>query len=63
MWWLIATSCYERCLLTVALLQFEAEHATVEGECAVEIGDLEMDVSDACFRMDRLRRELRFNRV
>ena len=33
-------------LLAVALHQLEAEHAGVEAERAVEIGDLEMDMAD-----------------
>ena len=37
----------ERGLLAVALDQLEAEHAAVEGERAVEVGDLEVDVADA----------------
>ena len=30
----------------VALHQLEAEHAAIEGERALEVGDLEVDVAD-----------------
>ena len=43
----------ERGLLAVALHQPEAEHAAVEGERAVEIGDLEVDVADPGLGVDR----------
>jgi hypothetical protein len=34
------------------LREFEAENVAVEGECAVEVGDLEVDVTDAGLRVD-----------
>ena len=44
---------HERGLAPVTLGQREAEHAGVETERAVEIGDLEMDMSDPCSGIDR----------
>ena len=40
----------ERGLRAEALHEFEAEHVAVEGERAVEVGDLEVDVADADVR-------------
>ena len=39
-------------LVAVAQLQLEAEHAAVEVEGAVEIGDLEVNVADVDVRID-----------
>jgi hypothetical protein len=36
----------KRRAVTVTLGQFEAEHAAVEAEGAVEVGDLQVDVTD-----------------
>jgi hypothetical protein len=41
-------------LLAEALLQLESEHAAVEGEGAIEVGDLEVDVADVDAGIDRL---------
>ena len=38
----------------VALHQLEAEHAAVEVERAVDVGDLEVDVADVDAGIDRL---------
>src|SRR3954447_8844778 len=43
----------EHGLLAVALRQPEAEHAAVEGQRAVEVGDLEVDVADPGPGIDR----------
>jgi hypothetical protein len=37
-----------------ALSQFKAEHIAVEGQRPFQIGHLQMNVSDADFRMNRL---------
>jgi hypothetical protein len=42
----------ERGLLAVALGQLQAEHAAVEREGAIEVGDLEVNVADADFGMN-----------
>ena len=42
----IAAGGQERGLVAQPLHELEAEHAPVEAECAVEVGDLEMDVPD-----------------
>lgn len=39
----------------IASLQGKAEHAAIEGESPVEIGDLEMDMANPRLRMDRVR--------
>ena len=36
----------KRRALTITLGQFEAEHAAVEAEGAVKVGDLQVDVTD-----------------
>ena len=41
-------------LVAEALLQLEAEHAAVEVERAVDVGDLEVDVADVDAGVDRL---------
>ena len=41
-------------VLAVALHQLEAEHAAVEVEGAVDVGDLEVDVADVDAGIDRL---------
>jgi len=46
----VAAGGEERRLAAVALLQLEAEHAGIEGDGAVEVGDLEMHVPDASAR-------------
>ena len=43
----------ERGLVAHALLQLEAEHAAVEAERALEVGDLQVDVADVDARIDR----------
>ena len=40
-----------------ALGELEAEHAAVEAQRALQIGDLEMDVADARPGIDRVRRQ------
>src|SRR3569623_2327835 len=42
-------------LIAIGLHQFEAEHAAIETERALKIGHLQMDVTDACARCNRLR--------
>src|SRR5205823_10269374 len=49
----IAASGYEGRLRPEALLQLEAEHVAVEGERAVDVSDLEMDVPDVDTGIDR----------
>jgi hypothetical protein len=44
---MIAAGGDERGVRAQALHQLEAEHAAIEAKCAVEIGDLEMDMPDA----------------
>ena len=43
----------EDCVLPVPLHHVEPEHAVVEREGALQIGDLEMDVADADLGLDR----------
>jgi hypothetical protein len=43
----IAAGCDECRLPAVALFELKAQHAAIEGERTIEIGDLEMHVSDA----------------
>lgn len=50
---MISAGGYERGLAPVTLGQREAEHAHVETKRAVEIGDLEMDMSDPGAGIDR----------
>ena len=45
-------------LAAVALHQLEAEHAAIEGERALEIGHLEMDVADPDAGIDGPRRRM-----
>jgi len=44
----------ERGAVAVALFQLEAEHATIEAERPLDVGDLEMDMADPDARVDRL---------
>ncbi len=48
----IAAGREERGLRAVALRQLEAEHAAVEAEGAIKVGDLEVDVADPCAGID-----------
>jgi len=43
----------ERSLVAHPCLLLEAEHVAPETECAVEIGHLQVDVSDVDARVDR----------
>ena len=43
----IAARRNERRLVAVALHDLEAEHAAIKSQRAVEVGDFQMDVSDA----------------
>src|SRR5579871_291482 len=50
---MIAARGNERRLRTDALHQVETEHAAIKGERAIDVGDLEMDVTDAHSAVDR----------
>jgi len=50
---MVAASGDERGLSPVPLHQREPEHAAVEVERPVEVGDLQVDVPDTCVGMDR----------
>jgi hypothetical protein len=50
----VATGRDEGGFFAEALLQLEAEHIAVEGQRAVEVGDLEVDVTDVDAGIDRL---------
>ena len=43
----------ERGVPAVARLELEAEHAAIEGERPLDVGDLEVGVADADARVDR----------
>ena len=49
-------------LRAVARRQLEAEHAAIEGERALDIGHLEVDVADAGTRIDRAGEQFRVRR-
>src|SRR5438132_10474075 len=52
---MITTSREKRRLLPVALREFESQHVTIEHNCAIKVGDLQMNVSDADVRVNWLR--------
>src|SRR4051794_36664802 len=52
----------EECRLSsVTLCQFEAEHIAVEGQRAIQVGDLQMNVSNADLRVKRTKLSIRFH--
>jgi hypothetical protein len=53
---MVAAGGNERGLIAVALRQFEAQHTAIEAERALEISDLEVDVTDPGSGGDRDRR-------
>ena len=57
---MVATRRYERRLVSIALHQFEAEHAAIEGESAFKVRDFQVHMSDANAWTDGMRRQRRF---
>jgi len=54
---MVVTTCRdEGCLITHPLLQFESKNLAPELERPLDIGDLEMDVTDVNTRVNRLAR-------
>src|SRR5262249_46178978 len=51
----VATGRHEGCLGAVSLSQLESEHAAVEGDGPLEVGDFQVNVSDADGGMDGVR--------
>jgi hypothetical protein len=50
---MIAAGGDKRGLAAEPLHQFEAKHAAIEVECAIDVGDLQMHAADAHARIDR----------
>ncbi len=50
----VTASGRERRLVSVALREFESEHIAIKRKCPIEVGDLQMDVSDADLRVNWL---------
>src|SRR6476620_720476 len=51
---MIAAGGEERRLASVTLREFESQHITIERNCALEVGDLQMNMADADLRVNWL---------
>ena len=50
----VTTSGKERRLASIALREFESEHIAIKRERPIKVGNLQMNMSDADIRMNRL---------
>ena len=49
----VTASGKERRLVSVALREFESEHIAIKRKCPIKVGNFQMNMSDADFRMNR----------